>query len=635
MIKLQFLSPTEKKFVRGVVRYIPTLRLPLFLRVRGLFLTVVVMEFLSFCFSTYPDEFYEKISIAGNSLNGVVYHDVGSVVLNPAVANYIDRSCFQAAYTYLGENIMFNSLAYYDKWFGINTSIILAQLYQSGIYVREGILDEGIPTSMNKIFGMISFSQSMYGIDLGGSLKTVYYNIYDTKSNIPLGIDIGVGKKIFEAGSFLRNKLKLFSTVSVNNVLPMKVKIGSETETYQSKLRLSLNLSLSLFPRYNLKKELLLYDTVSVFYDYTGSSHFGLEYRKDKFYFRCGYTPLTFRKLSFGLGMNFSNITLDYAFLPFVNFGIHSLSFTYLWGETKEEKTSDEFEDFLQVQRKVYRIVDKYLRETESLVKDKKYDSALQLVSKLYPLSKEYPKIAELINICKNAQEAQVTNQLYSQYTKYLQEKDFISCYDVVLELVDKMPESNITKQLVDEFNKKEIPTNVAVVITEKRNKFVEKIKTDIEESLTQNDFDQVDVLLKKLQLVSYEENVVQTSYVRKVKTEYLTTLVKKAMQYYKEKNYVYSYFYFYIAKTLDKEDKSISMQIEQVKSKLKKPDLYEELYCKKLFYLSCIHFALSEYQQAKQTFFELRSKYPQFDYSLLLESLRKEKIITLQEILP
>jgi len=114
----------------------------------------------------------------------------------------------------------------------------------------------------------------------------------------------------------------------------------------------------------------LLYDTVSVFYDYTGSSHFGLEYRKDKFYFRCGYTPLTFRKLSFGLGMNFSNITLDYAFLPFVNFGIHSLGFTYLWGEVKEERTPDEFEDFLHIQKRTYRIVDKYLRETESLVKE-------------------------------------------------------------------------------------------------------------------------------------------------------------------------------------------------------------------------------------------------------------------------
>jgi len=197
------------------------------------------------------------------------------------------------------------------------------------------------------------------------------------------------------------------------------------------------------------------------------------------------------------------------------------------------------------------------------------------------------------------------------------------------------MSENNVTKQVVDEFNKKEMPTNVAVVITEKRNKFVEKIKSDIEESLNQNDFVHVDVLLKKLQLVSYEEYITQTSYVQKVKTEYLTSLVKKAVQFYKERNYVYSYFCFYIAQTLDKEDKSISMQLEQVKTKLKKPDLYEELYCKKLFYLSCIHFALSEYQQAKQTFFELRSKYPQFDYSLLLESLRKEKVITLQEILP
>ncbi|MCS7231319.1 MAG: hypothetical protein RMJ67_04190 [Elusimicrobiota bacterium] len=60
-----------------------------------------------------------------------------------------------------------------------------------------------------------------------------------------------------------------------------------------------------------------------------------------------------------------------------------------------------------------------------------------------------------------------------------------------------------------------------------------------------------------------------------------------------------------------------------------------EQLYLKKLFYLTCIHLAVDEPQQAKQTFFELRNKYPIFEYSMLLESLIKQKILSIKEILP
>ncbi|MCS7227620.1 MAG: hypothetical protein NZ839_01495, partial [Endomicrobia bacterium] len=209
---------TKKLNFMGVVRYILYLKSPLFFCVRWGFLTLLVSQLLCFyIFANVEDNFYEKISVVGNSLGGVVYKEPQSSVLNPAVASYYERSSFSASYTYLGENTMYNSLVYYDRWFGINTAIILSQVYQDNIFIRDSILDEGIPTYMNKIFGGIYFSQYMFDLGLGGGLKTIYYDIHNTKSNISIGIDLGVTKKIFEKGSFLKNKLSIFSAVAINN----------------------------------------------------------------------------------------------------------------------------------------------------------------------------------------------------------------------------------------------------------------------------------------------------------------------------------------------------------------------------------------------------------------------------------
>lgn len=82
-------------------------------------------------------------------------------------------------------------------------------------------------------------------------------------------------------------------------------------------------------------------------------------------------------------------------------------------------------------------------------------------------------------------------------------------------------------------------------------------------------------------------------------------------------------------------KDENIKLQMQQVKNKIKKPDLYDELYQKKLYYLACVYFATDDYQNAKKTFLQLRSINPCFEFDLLEESLRKQKIISLLELLP
>lgn len=621
---------SEKLIFKGVVRYIPNLK-------KWLIFAIWQVLFVSFSFCVLSDNFYEKSSVVCNSLGGTVYkEDFASVVLNPACVNYSQRSGLAASYTYLDENVRFNSLVYVDNYEKINFSILFSQIYQDNIFVRQSILDEGIPTYMNKIFGLLSVGGEIYSFKIGGSVKAVYYDIYQTKSNIPFGVDLGISRNILSIGSYLKNKLLIYGGVGFINVLPLNVKIGTDKENYTFYPSVFLNSELSLFPKYNLKKETLTYDTLSLFFNFNNFLRCGLEYRKDKFFVRVGYNPESFSKVSFGLAAKFENIELNYAFVPFVGFGIHSLGFSYLWGETREseEKTPAELEDFLQIQKKALRIAEKYSRDAEELIKDKKYESALELLYKVYPLAKEYTKIFDLINVCKNAIDVSLTNSVSTEYNKDIISSDYISAYDEVLKAVENIPQQQFTKQLVEEFNKKNVPLSQFKFVDNKKSAFVLKVKNNIKQYVEEYNFNKAKTELKKLELISYDDFVEQKEFIENAIKEYANNLVDKAMQYYKNKQYDYSYFCLSEAYNVLKDD-SIKIQIEQVKQKFSKPNLYNELYYKKLFYLACCHFAVDEYQNAKQLFFELRKKYPLFDYELLLESLKNKKVITQQELIP
>ncbi len=614
-------------------------------------LSGVLFVYFLFCSVSY--NFYEKSSVVCNSLGGTTYKfDPASVVLNPACVNYNERTNFSASYTYLDENVRFNSLVYSDDFGKVNFSILFSQVYQDNLFVRHNITDEGIPTYMNKLFGLLTVGSSFYGFDVAGSLKTVYYDIYDTKSNISFGVDLGVMKKIFEKGNLLRNKLSVYCGAAITNILGPNVKIGSETEKYSLTARISTSFELSLWPRYNFKKEKLSYDSLGLLLDYsfetldtfdTSNFSYGLQYRRENIFVRVGYNPDTFKKVSFGLGANFGNVSLNYGFIPFVDIGIHSLSFCYFWGEKKVSEVSrvsgvsevsEELEDFLQIQKKALRIAEKYSRDAEDLVKSKKYESALSLLERIYPLSKDYSKIEELINISKNAVISESSNKVSNEYNKDISIGDYISAYDEVLSAVDKLTETQLAQQILEDFNKKVVPLYAITVITNKKNMFVEQIKNNIRQMVEEYNFENAKTELKKLQLLSYDDYVEQKNYVDKTISQFSKELVQKAMNFFKQKNYNYSYFYLKEAYRIS-NDENIKLQLKQVEDKLKKPDLYDEVYHKKLFYLACIYFALEEYQNAKQTFFELRSKHPNFDYDLLLEMLRKKKVISLQELLP
>ena len=590
-------------------------------------------------FYIFATDIMERPSVVSSSLGGVFYkQDPASVVLNPAATRIIQQSCFYASYMYLDNSTRYNCLVYVDRYDNLSYSILFSQLYDDDIIVRQSLTDEGFKTYASKILGMISLGYLLpYNFVLGGSLKTVYYDIYETKSNIPLGVDLGVYKNLFSYGNVLRNQIVISSALSLSNIFGPKVKIGSYTEKYPLSIRLSLNFMLTMFPRYNFKKELLLYDKLSLFCDfYSQQTSFGVEYNKDKYFIRIGYNNKSFKNYSFGLGANFGSVSLNYSFVPFYDVGLHSLDFAYFWGEKQEieQKTPAELEDFLQVQKKALRIAEKYLRDAEDLIKAKKYESALDLLYRVYPISNDNKKIVELIDIANNAIVSTKINKIYSDFIKASSIGDFISMYDCVLQAIEVSAESNETKQMVEEFAKVQIPNSRIFVVNDKKSVAVNKIKQNIQNYVLDHEFENAISELKKLQLISYQDYVEQKSFVDKEIKEYSVELVKKAMNFIKEEKINLAYLSFKEAYRVSK-DEDIQLQLKQLQNKIKKPDLYDELYQKKLYYLACVYFAVEDYQNAKKTFLQLRVLNPIFEFDLLEESLRKQKVVSLLELLP
>ena len=628
---------------RGVVKYIPHLKKFKFTQIWGTCPAIcgIVLSVLFLKLVVFATDILENPSVVSSSLGNILYiQDPASVVLNPVVCQTLPQSCFYASYMYLGDSTRYNCLVYSDRISEISYSILFSQIYDGNISIRENLIDEEQKTYSSKILGMVSLGYVLpLNIVIGGSVKTVYYDIYNTKSNIPLGLDIGAYKNVISFGNVLRNKVDIDLAISLSNIFGPVVKIGTYTEEYKLSPRVALNISATLFPRYNFKKELLLYDKTSLYCDfYSNPVNYGvgLEYNRDKYFLRVGYNNKSYKKYSFGLGANFGSISLNYSFVPFYGVGLHSLDFTYFWGEKQEvtEQTPAELEDFLQVQKKAFRIAEKYLRDAEDLVKSKKYESALDLLSKIYPVSKDNKKITELIDIANNAILSTKISKIYADFVKASNIGDFISMYDCVLQAIDASPESNETKQMVDDFAKVQIPNSRIFVVNDKKSVAVNKMKQNIEKYVLDHEFEKAVYELKKLQHISYQDYLEQKSFVDKEIKDYSVELVKKAMSFIKENKISLAYLCLKEAYRVSK-DENVKLQLQEIQNKIKKPDLYDELYQKKLYYLACVYFATEDYQNAKNTFLQLRSLNPCFEFDLLEESLRKQKIVSLLELLP
>jgi len=158
-------------------------------------------------------------------------------------------------------------------------------------------------------------------LSLGFQIKYLYENIYVDESN-GYAFDFGLFKKNLiadlNAGLSLRNFGKVNKLSTTSSELPSEVRFG---------LSYFGNLSLykfNFYPSLDLQK-----------FTRSGNLNFliGLETNYDKLLtFRIGYNSMReINHLSFGVGVSYKSIYVDYAFLPFTNnFGSANLISIYI-----------------------------------------------------------------------------------------------------------------------------------------------------------------------------------------------------------------------------------------------------------------------------------------------------------------
>ncbi|MDI6640705.1 MAG: hypothetical protein QME68_00120 [Elusimicrobiota bacterium] len=580
----------------------------------------------------------ENTSVSASGVGSCFYPgDISSAFYNPAGIYFAEKSHTIASHYFLFDGARFNLFGYEERFKDFAAGLTIAQLYRGNIEVRKTLSDDPIQTYSSKIAGLLSFAGMLpYNIILGGSIKTLYYDIYERKSNYGLGIDLGVSRKIFQFGSKLKNEFTFTGSVACLNLFGPTVKIGREQDTYPSGVRLSGMVDVTLFPKYNIEKESLDYDKLSIFTNYYYSqltkTMFGIQYTyRDKFDFRAG---LNRDGIQGGLGINFGAIKLNYSAIPKEYTILHFADVIYSFGEIyKIEKKPDELEDYLKVLKKAERIYGKYLRDSEKLAKDKKYDSAVQLLVKIIPLFPEKKEARDLLSLCENSIKAEKLSELNNSYQAALQINSFTDAFKSCLESVDTAPDELVTKNMLNDFKSKNLSKDILALVGQKQQQFIETINKKIDESISVRDYHEAELELSKLIILEPEsENTFkQKKKLYESKRKYTDELLTKAIQLQKEQNFTEAYSELKEAYRVSK-DEAVKFQMKQAEKeyiKTHKPELTEELYQKKLYCLSATFFALDEQDEARNTFYELKNRNVVFNYTELEEALIKNNIIT------
>jgi len=145
----------------------------------------------------FSSDLLDNASVASLSMGKVLYPDnISSVAYNPASVFYVGSSQLLGSYYALFDGARYNVFSYSSRFENWALTGLVSQLYRDGIEVRDSLTVDPLTTTYsNKIAGLVSFSSSIPGsipVAIGGSLKLLYYDIYNTQSKIGWGVDLGV-----------------------------------------------------------------------------------------------------------------------------------------------------------------------------------------------------------------------------------------------------------------------------------------------------------------------------------------------------------------------------------------------------------------------------------------------------------
>lgn len=588
----------------------------------------LILFLILICTISHADIF-TNASVPSTSLGNCFYPgDISSVLYNPAGLAYSAGTHFLGSHYALFDNARFNFLGYSQQFDNFNIGLSFLNLYRGNIEVRtDNMSDPSEYTSSNKLAIVLTGSTILpYQIVAGCSIKTVNYTIYYTQSNYGLGIDIGILKEIINSGEKLNYGFNLTAGLSLLNLLGPVIKTGDSTDKYPAGLRISIIPSITLFPKYNLKEEKITYDKLSLFTDIYYSDFkytlIGLEYSyRNKINLRAGTNS---QGITAGFGLNFTSLQLNYSILPKDYTILHFIDVVYNLS-TPKDKTPKELTDYMKTYKKAERLYDKQLRYANELIKDTKYEPAKEILIKIIPIFPEKPRAKELLTVCENSARADKLNILNTEYQNAILQISYVKAYKCFLSALDTAPDDVLVQNILNDLKSKTVSDENKQTLNQEYIKTVnDKIKTFV----SNQDFDKAYIELKKLNLLEpdSENTYSQRKYIDNELITCVTDLLQSATKYQREKDYKSAYPLIKEAYRLNK-DEPTKYQLEQIKTEYNKEKgdtpLTEELYQKKLFYLSAMSFALDEPDKAKETFYELKNRNITYDFDELEKAMR------------
>ena len=512
----------------------------------------------------FSSELLDNASVASLSMGKILYpNNIAGVAQNPAGVFYVGSSQLIGSYYALYDGARYNVLGYSSRFDSWAVTGLISQLYRGGIEVRDSLTAEPLTTTYSsKIASLVSFTGALPGsipIALGGSLKFLYYDIYNTQSKIGWGVDLGLYKNgIFVAGSTLQNKISIDAGISLLNVIAPVIEMGNDRENDPFCARGSVAMNITLFPRYNLSEKILTYDKISIYFDmlsYPGwSAGIGGQYQVDGFKFRGGYNK---DGISFGIGYKLPNFDFNYA-LMLREFGqLHCIDMAYSFGEI-EEKNSDEIEEYTRLQKKAERLYEQMYKSGLSLFESKYYRGAKDVFVKTIPLLPADDRARQVMILCE-----------------------------------DKEKESEIESWV------KEYKNN---------NKYIAAINIEITGAIAKNDYDEAEKEYMKLEVLEKgtENTILKRKMLDLAKNNYAEKLIIKASNAEPYDAYVVLKEAYRISK-----DNGVLMQLNAVKEKHEKQirkDVPAKLYHDKLYLLSAIAFAEDKPADARESFYQLKA---------------------------
>jgi tetratricopeptide (TPR) repeat protein len=520
-------------------------------------------------------------SLAMGQANVATPQDAGAIHYNPALLYSIDDQ-FMITHYFPAED-----KTKYD-FFAFSSGDEDSALGFSGEQFKD--------TVNTQTMWCIGYAKRLRIFDIGASIKWLRYS---TKvfNKSRFAADIGIAKQMIKKSETNRT-IGLSYGVSIANVVQTTVSIQG-----LAKMPVIIRGGFALNTDEVYKRghnDNILIETGFIIADSIISPAIGMQYTMPQnLKFRLGQS----NKFSYGLGWEFDDIQLDYAYIPSSKHSV--VNFIYTFGQgtgstvqepkqttkqkikrSKNKTVSVPEEDLRKVRNRALRIYDKYMRNAKDLTSHDLYEEARILLLKALPLTKENKNAYELLDVCeKVVQTKQISaflmkandvlikdteKALENYLSAYMISQD-AGVYSVISELIRKNPG---LKRKRDMFTN----NNIAKFDLFLRSYDYEKAKNQIK--LLKN-------LIERKRIEELNERLETSQNI------YITRLIMKASEHLDMGEYQLAYKYFNIAYKLN-DDRLIKEKINEIKEKyqISKQD---KIYAEKLYLVMVYNYSTDE----------------------------------------